>query len=151
MKELHDFRTLFASLVNTFPDMSWKSHKSSDGTDPFGGGWFIVGTNTPEGPYTYYFKNEHWDLFHCKELETAPEWDGHNNYGFLDPFDTLRLGIRMSDPLDEDVKRLLSLVSDIETLKKGFERSGIRMSDQLDEDVKKLLSLAPELEKEPAI
>ncbi len=29
-----------------------------------------------------------WDLFNCKELDKAPEWDGHT---------------------DEDVKRLLSL------------------------------------------
>lgn len=91
---LYDQRlVLFATLVNAFSDQAWKSHKHSDGTEPFGGGWFVVGINTPEGPYTYHYENEHWDIFHCKELETAPEWDGHT---------------------DKDVKRLLSLVPEPE-------------------------------------
>lgn len=42
---------LFAALVNTFPTLAWKSHKHSDGEAPFGGGWFIVGIDTPKGPY----------------------------------------------------------------------------------------------------
>ena len=68
---------LLAALVNTFPDSSWKSHFHDDGKAPYGGGWFIVGINSPEGPYTYYFKDENWELFHCTELNKAPELDGH--------------------------------------------------------------------------
>lgn len=27
--------------------------------------------------YTYHYEDKDWDLFHCKEVATAPEWDGH--------------------------------------------------------------------------
>lgn len=89
----HQRLILFASLVNTFPTLSWKSHKHSDGETPFGGGWFIVGITTPEGSYTYHYEDKDWDLFRCKEVEKAPEWDGHT---------------------DKDVGRLLSLTSEPE-------------------------------------
>lgn len=46
----HQRLILFAALVNTFPALAWKSHKHSDGEAPFGGGWFIVGVDTPKGP-----------------------------------------------------------------------------------------------------
>lgn len=69
---------LFAALVNTFKEVSWKSRKHSDGVDCFDGtGWFIVGIDTPEGSYTYHYKNKYWDLFHCQELPVGKEWDGH--------------------------------------------------------------------------
>lgn len=77
--------------MNTFPTLAWKSHKHSDGEAPFGGGWFIVGVDTPKGPYTYHYEDKDWDLFHCKEVATAPEWDGHT---------------------DKDVERVLSLSDD---------------------------------------
>lgn len=70
---------LFAALVNTFSTLAWKSRKHFDGEKPFGGGWFIVGIDTPKGQYTYHYKNEDWDLFHCKEVNMAPEWDGHTD------------------------------------------------------------------------
>lgn len=75
----HQRLILFAALVNTFPTLAWKSHKHSDGEAPFGGGWFIVGVDTPKGPYTYHYEDKDWDLFHCKEVATAPEWDGHTD------------------------------------------------------------------------
>ncbi len=84
----HQRMILFAALVNTFPSIAWKSRKHSNGETPFGGGWFIVGINTPKGPYTYHYEDKYWDIFHCQELEKAPEWDGHT---------------------DKDVERLLSL------------------------------------------
>ena len=84
----HQRMILFVCLTNAFPNRSWKSHKHSDGTEPFGGGWFIVGINTPEGQYTYHYENKDWDIFQCPEIEIAPEWDGHT---------------------DKDVTRLLSL------------------------------------------
>jgi len=79
---------LFAALCNTFADKAWKSYKHSDGEDCFGGGWFIVGISTPDGQYSYHYENKNWDMFECKEVELAPEWDGHT---------------------DKDIKRLLSL------------------------------------------
>lgn len=81
---------LFATIVNQNQSLAWKSHKHSDGNECFGGGWFIVGVDTPEGSYTYHYKNEYWDLFHCQELERGKEWDGHT---------------------EKDVGRLLSLIS----------------------------------------
>lgn len=68
---------LFAALVNTFPDLAWKTHRHEDGELCFNGGWFLVGIDTPEGSYTYHFENKNWPLFHCREVERAPEWDGH--------------------------------------------------------------------------
>jgi hypothetical protein len=90
---LYDQRLfLFAALVNTYTDHSWKSRRHFDGEECFGGDWFIVGVTTPRGDYTYHYENKHWDMFKCKELETAPQWDGHT---------------------DKDVSRVLSLCEDI--------------------------------------
>ena len=89
----HQRLILFATLVNAFPHLAWKSRKHSDGEVPFGGGWFIVGINTPAGQYTYHYEDKDWDIFHCPEVETAPEWDGHT---------------------DKDVERLLSLTAEPE-------------------------------------
>ena len=85
---------LFAALVNTYPDISWKTQKHEDGEECFGGEWFLVGINTPEGPYTYHYELKDWDLFKCVELEKAPKWDGHT---------------------DKDVERLLSLSKENDT------------------------------------
>lgn len=70
---------LFASLVNQNKKISWKSYKHEDGELCFGGGWFIVGIDTPLGSYTYHYENKYWDLFQCKELETGKHWDGHTS------------------------------------------------------------------------
>lgn len=80
---------LSAALFNAYKDKAWKSRRHSDGKKCFGGGWFIVGIDTPAGPYTYHYENEHWDKFDCRELPSAPEWDGHT---------------------DKDVERLMSLI-----------------------------------------
>ena len=64
-------------------DLAWKSRKHSDGT--MYDGMFIAGIDTPEGQDTYHCENDLWDLFNVKELEHAPEWDGHK------PKDIVRL------------------------------------------------------------
>lgn len=79
---------LFSILVKQFKDKSWKSYKHEDGEECFGGDYFIVGIDTPEGPYTYHYKTEYWDWFDCEELPVSKHWDGH---------------------IEEDVTRLLSL------------------------------------------
>lgn len=89
----HQRLILFAALVNTFPTLAWKSHKHFDGEVPFGGGWFIVGIETPKGQYTYHCEEKDWDLFRCKEVPTAPQWDGHT---------------------DADVERLLAMTEGLE-------------------------------------
>ena len=84
----HQRLILFAALVNAYPDISWKTTRHDDEEECFGGGWFLVGIDTPEGSYTYHYELKYWDLFKCKELYKGKPWDGHT---------------------DKDVERLLSL------------------------------------------
>lgn len=84
----HQRAILFATIVNQNSTRAWKSWKHSDGENCFGGGWFIVGIDTPEGSYTYHYESKYFDMFHCTELERGKPWDGHT---------------------EEDVTRLLSL------------------------------------------
>lgn len=67
---------LFSIILNTHPDISWKAKKHHDGT-MFGEDSFICGIETPEGQFTYHYHLDYWDQFKVKELEFAPEWDGH--------------------------------------------------------------------------
>ena len=84
----YQLMVLFAALVKAHKDKAWKSRKHEDGEPCFGGGWFIVGIDTPEGSYTYHYDDTVWDFFDCEELPTAKHWDGHT---------------------EKDVTRLLSL------------------------------------------
>lgn len=85
----HQRMMLFSVLVNLFPEISWKTTKHEDGEECFGGGWFLVTIDTPEGSYGYHYKMEDWDKFNCPVLEKAKHWDGYT---------------------EEHVERLLSLV-----------------------------------------
>lgn len=72
----HHRAVLFSVIVKAFPDRAWKSRKHHDGS--MYDGMFIVGIETPDGQATYHYDIEpYWDMFQCKELEYAPEWDGH--------------------------------------------------------------------------
>lgn len=79
---------LFAALVKAYKDKSWKTRFHEDGEPCFGGGWFLVGIDTPQGSYTYHYELQHWDLFDCAEIDKAKPFDGHT---------------------DADVQRLMSL------------------------------------------
>lgn len=68
---------LFAALVKAYKDKAWKSYRHEDGEYCFGGGWFIVGIDTPEGSYTYHYENKYWEMFDCVELSRGKHWDGH--------------------------------------------------------------------------
>lgn len=68
---------LFAALVKAYKNKAWKSYRHEDGEYCFGGGWFIVGIDTPEGSYTYHYENKYWDMFDCIDLPRAKHWDGH--------------------------------------------------------------------------
>lgn len=81
---------LFAAIVKQNKDKAWKSLRHEDGELCFGGGWFIVGVDTPEGSYTYHYEDNYYSMFDCKELERGKHWDGHT---------------------EKDVTRLLSLSS----------------------------------------
>jgi len=79
---------LFAVLVHAYKDRAWKSYRHEDGELCFGGGWFIVGIDTPEGNYTYHYESKDFERFDCVELPRGKHWDGHT---------------------EDDVTRLLSL------------------------------------------
>ena len=78
---------LFAYICNSNKELSWKSKLHHDGT--MHPNYFIVGISTAEGMYTYHYHEKYWSMFRVKELDKAPEWDGHK---------------------PEDVDRLLSLL-----------------------------------------
>ena len=92
---------LFAVLVKTYKDRAWKSWKHEDGLDCFGGGWFIVGIDTPAGTYTYHYEAKDWDRFDCQVLQKAKHWDGH------DEFDVERLFSLVSNANKDEVIRCL--------------------------------------------
>lgn len=67
---------LFSVIVANYKDRAWKSVRHHDGT--MYDGMFIVGIDTPDGQATYHYDvDPYWDMFDCKVLEFAPEWDGH--------------------------------------------------------------------------
>lgn len=101
--ELYDQRAiLFSVICRTFPDKAWKSKLHSDGT-MFEGGYFIVGITTPQGDYTYHYGLKKWDWFPVREIDNAPEWDGHT---------------------DKDVTRLYSLLAKEQAESKLAEMKG---------------------------
>lgn len=89
---------LFATIVKQNRDRAWKSLRHEDGELCFGGGWFIVGIDTPEGSYTYHYENKYFDLFDCEILDYGKHWDGHT---------------------EKDVTRLLSLPTDVQPVVHG--------------------------------
>ena len=72
----HHRAVLFSVIVAKFRDRAWKSKLHADGT--MYDGMFIVGIETPDGQATYHYDvDPYWNLFRCKEVARAPEWDGH--------------------------------------------------------------------------
>ena len=103
--ELYEHRNkLFAVIVNEHKDISWKSRRHSDGEPCFGGGWFVVGIETPEGQYTYHVKDtpENWEMFHVEDRKKAKKYDGHK---------------------PEDIERLFSLGT-IDRIAKELRKKG---------------------------
>lgn len=75
-EELYYHRMLlFSMVVGMFKERAWKSWLHDDGT--MFKDYFIVGIETEEGQFSYHYHKDYWDMFDCKELNTAPEWDGH--------------------------------------------------------------------------
>ena len=72
----HHRAVLFSVIVKAFSDKAWKALRHHDGT--MYDGMFIVGIDTPDGQATYHYDiDPYWGMFECRELECAPEWDGH--------------------------------------------------------------------------
>lgn len=70
---------LWAALVKAYKDKAWKTRRHSDGKPCFDGNWFLVGITTPAGDYTYHYELKDWNLFDCKVIDRAPEFDGHTD------------------------------------------------------------------------
>ena len=65
---------LFVALSNCFKESSWKSKKYFNGKELYEGR-FVVGIETPNGPFVHYYDSEFWDLCECEELEVGKDWD----------------------------------------------------------------------------
>lgn len=71
-----DAPTFITDMYNNVDVMI--SDKHSDGT--MFPDYFIVVFVTPKGYYSYHYHNSYKHLFsNFKEVETAPEWDGHTS------------------------------------------------------------------------
>lgn len=88
--ELYNHRMMLFAVILNNPNnnyLAWKSWKHADNT--MYEDYFIVGITTEKGDYSYHYYKDNWDLFKVKELDFAPEWDGHK---------------------PEDIDRLLTLI-----------------------------------------
>lgn len=85
----HHRAVLFSVVVAANSGRAWKSKLHNDGT--MYEGMFIVGVDTPQGQATYHYDVEpYWDMFWCRELERAPEWDGHTSDEAIERIGSLR-------------------------------------------------------------
>ena len=92
--ELYEFRMLYhAAFVNVSHGVAVlrgeaaptvKSMLHSDGSEIFGGGWFIVVTDLPHGQISNHYETKHWDLFQVPSVDVAPAFDGHTSADVLD-------------------------------------------------------------------
>ena len=83
----HTFNELYHHRAVQNARYAWKSKLHADGT--MYDNMFIVGMNLPiKGalyPVTYHYDIEpYWDMFNVKELERAPNWDGHTPWDAVD-------------------------------------------------------------------
>lgn len=87
----HHRAVLFSVIVRDHRELAWKSMRHHDGT--MYEGMFIVGIETPKGQATYHYDiDPYWDMFDCKELDRAPEWDGHSPADAIERIATLGRG-----------------------------------------------------------
>ena len=76
-KELYEHRHALYILVANADQRAWKSVRHADGSE--WDGWFISGIDFEHGPITYHLPARLWKNLKCKELNNAPEWDGHTS------------------------------------------------------------------------
>lgn len=114
----HHRAVLFSVIVENFATRAWKSKLHADGT--MYEGMFIVGIETPDGQATYHYDVEpYWDMFRCKEIEFAPEWDGHTPAQAIE-----RIG-KLADLIDRPTCRSIY----IETEGMGGCENGFKCSE----------------------
>jgi hypothetical protein len=83
---------LFIKLMNSHPDLSWKSRKHEDGS-MYEGDWFIAGMNLPTGDISYHLEGRFWDMAKVQALDFAPAWDGHTSEDVLKRLSNWEQGI----------------------------------------------------------
>lgn len=87
----HHRAVLFSVICNQNKGLAWKSKKHADGS--MFDGMFIAGIKTPDGQATYHYDiDPYWNMFHVKELECAPEWDGHTPSEAIERISKIGLG-----------------------------------------------------------
>ena len=83
--ELYDFRKAYnVALFNEWAKQGkYDVHKSvrhHDGTNCFGGGWFIVVAVLPDGQISNHYEIKDWYLFDVEIVDKAKhEFDGHTS------------------------------------------------------------------------
>lgn len=101
----HHRAVLFSVIVASFHDMAWKAKAHHDGT--MYDGMFIVGIDTPDGQATYHYDIEpYWGMFRCKELDRAPEWDGHTPEQAIERISKLADLIGRESDTTEDISKV---------------------------------------------
>ncbi|MBR6136840.1 MAG: hypothetical protein IKQ06_01645 [Bacilli bacterium] len=74
--ELYDQRDLLiCTILNFYPDISWKTKKHFNDNIKINKGYFIAGMYTPFGQATFYLREKYWELMHVAELDKAPNCD----------------------------------------------------------------------------
>jgi hypothetical protein len=81
--ELYEHRhILFLGMLSASREKAWRSKLHADGT--MFDGWFIAGLDTELGTATYHLPLRMWHLFDViREIDKAPEWDGHTSNDVL--------------------------------------------------------------------
>ena len=104
----HHRAVLFSVIVANYPDRAWKSKKHHDGT--MYDNMFIVGIDTPDGQATYHYDvDPYWDMFKCRVLDNAPEWDGHTPAQAIE-----RIGkLKAQEPQDDDADFMTNIICEI--------------------------------------
>lgn len=119
---------LFATIVKQNKEIAWKSLRHEDGELCFGGGWFIVGVDTPEGSYTYHYETNFYSLFDCVELDRGKHWDGHTEKDV-----TRLLSLPSAQPHDiaRDIATIIENEKDMRVILKNAQPEVIRCKDCL--------------------
>jgi len=117
---------LFAAIVKQNKDKAWKSLRHEDGELCFGGGWFIVGIDTPEGSYTYHYEDSYFSLFDCEELERGKHWDGHTE---KDVTRLLSLPSAQPEQIARDIATIIENEQDMRVILKNAEHTETHSCD----------------------
>lgn len=122
-RELYEYRMVYnALLFNEWAKAGvndvHKSRKHSDGEPCFGGGWFIVVAELPNGQASNHYRDEHWDLFDIPERELPNTYDGHTPQIALERMREHKPTATRAEPIevryrwdDDDQKYLYSLIT----------------------------------------